>query len=117
LFLLHLAKLVNDGGGTCTHRSDPAGALSILNAPNDYVVYPLLSDPMGGMPAVPGVSWQIVPTVLGEMLQDKDPKKSERVMEALLQMDKLDIETLRQAYDDNPPTASKERDLVNRSQN
>jgi predicted 3-demethylubiquinone-9 3-methyltransferase (glyoxalase superfamily) len=46
-----------------------------------------------------GVSWQIVPTVLGEMLQDKDPKKSERVMKALLQMDKIDIKTLEQAYE------------------
>jgi predicted 3-demethylubiquinone-9 3-methyltransferase (glyoxalase superfamily) len=46
-----------------------------------------------------GVSWQIVPTVLGEMLQDKDPKKSEKVMEALLRMDKIDIETLKQAYE------------------
>jgi len=45
-----------------------------------------------------GVSWQIVPTVLGEMLQDKDPMKSEKVMEALLQMDKIDIETIKQAY-------------------
>ena len=45
-----------------------------------------------------GVSWQIVPTVLGEMMQDKDPKRSERVMQALLQMGKLDIETLRRAY-------------------
>jgi len=45
-----------------------------------------------------GVSWQIVPRVLGEMLQDKDPKKSERVMKALLQMKKLDIKTLKQAY-------------------
>ena len=46
-----------------------------------------------------GVSWQIVPTVLGEMLQAKDPKKSERVMKALLQMNKIDIEALRQAYE------------------
>lgn len=46
-----------------------------------------------------GVSWQIVPAVLGEMLQDKDAKKSERVMTALLQMKKLDIKTLRQAYE------------------
>ena len=46
-----------------------------------------------------GVSWQIVPTVLGEMLQDKDPKKSKRVMEAMLKMDKIDIETLKQAYE------------------
>jgi len=46
-----------------------------------------------------GVSWQIVPTVLGEMLQDKVTKKSERVMKALLQMKKLDIKTLKQAYE------------------
>jgi predicted 3-demethylubiquinone-9 3-methyltransferase (glyoxalase superfamily) len=46
-----------------------------------------------------GVSWQIVPTVLGKMLQDKDAKKSESVMKALLQMKKLDIKTLRQAYE------------------
>jgi predicted 3-demethylubiquinone-9 3-methyltransferase (glyoxalase superfamily) len=45
------------------------------------------------------VSWQIVPTVLGEMLQDKDPKKSGRVMNALLQMKKIDIRTLEKAYE------------------
>jgi predicted 3-demethylubiquinone-9 3-methyltransferase (glyoxalase superfamily) len=45
-----------------------------------------------------GLSWQIVPTVLGKMLNDKDPKKSKRVMHALLQMRKLDIATLRRAY-------------------
>ncbi|MGQ0657905.1 MAG: VOC family protein [Chromatiales bacterium] len=46
-----------------------------------------------------GVSWQIVPIVLGEMLHDKNPEKSKRVMQATLQMKKLDIEKLRQAYD------------------
>lgn len=46
-----------------------------------------------------GVSWQIVPTVLGEMLRDKDARKSERVMKALLQMKKLDIKKLKQAYE------------------
>jgi len=45
-----------------------------------------------------GLSWQIVPTVLGKMLNDKDPKKSKRVMHALLQMRKLDIKRLQQAY-------------------
>jgi predicted 3-demethylubiquinone-9 3-methyltransferase (glyoxalase superfamily) len=45
-----------------------------------------------------GVSWQIVPTVLGQFLQDKDPEKSKRVMQAMLQMIKLDIKALRQAY-------------------
>ena len=46
-----------------------------------------------------GVSWQIVPIVLGEMLQDKDPKKSERVMKAMIQMKKIDIKTLQEAYE------------------
>ena len=46
-----------------------------------------------------GVSWQIVPTVLQAMLQDKDPEKSKRVTEALLQMKKLDIEMLKHAYE------------------
>jgi predicted 3-demethylubiquinone-9 3-methyltransferase (glyoxalase superfamily) len=45
-----------------------------------------------------GLSWQIVPAVLGEMLQDKDVRKSERVMKALLQMKKIDIERLKEAY-------------------
>lgn len=45
-----------------------------------------------------GVSWQITPIVLEKMLQDKDTKKSDRVMKALLQMRKLDITTLMQAY-------------------
>ena len=47
-----------------------------------------------------GVSWQITPIVLEKMLQDKDTKKSDRVMKALLQMHKLDINILRQAYEE-----------------
>ena len=46
-----------------------------------------------------GLSWQIVPTVLAELYQDKDAEKTKRVMEAMLKMDKLDIKTLKQAYD------------------
>ena len=46
-----------------------------------------------------GVSWQIVPTALGKMLQSEHPKKSESVMKALLKMRKIDIQTLRQAHD------------------
>ena len=45
-----------------------------------------------------GLSWQIVPVALGQMLQDEDPKRADRVMAAMLQMKKIDIETLRQAY-------------------
>jgi predicted 3-demethylubiquinone-9 3-methyltransferase (glyoxalase superfamily) len=46
-----------------------------------------------------GLSWQIVPSVLGKLLGDKDPEKAKRVMQAMLQMDKLDIARLQQAYD------------------
>jgi predicted 3-demethylubiquinone-9 3-methyltransferase (glyoxalase superfamily) len=45
-----------------------------------------------------GLSWQIIPSALGEMLSDPDPVKSERVMKAMFRMDKLDIKTLKQAY-------------------
>jgi len=46
-----------------------------------------------------GLSWQIVSPVWDEMLRDKDVKKSERVMRAILQMTKPDIKTLKQAYE------------------
>ncbi len=46
-----------------------------------------------------GLSWQIVPTILGELMQDKDPEKSGRVMKAMLQMTKIDIEGLKRAYE------------------
>ena len=46
-----------------------------------------------------GLSWQIVPTVLITLLNDPDPEKSRRVMKAMLQMKKIDIETLKQAAD------------------
>ena len=45
-----------------------------------------------------GLSWQIIPKALGEMLGDKDPKKSQRVMQAMLQMNKIDIQRLKEAY-------------------
>ena len=46
-----------------------------------------------------GVSWQVVPRVLGEMLNDDDPERADRVMNAMLQMSKIEIEGLRAAYD------------------
>jgi predicted 3-demethylubiquinone-9 3-methyltransferase (glyoxalase superfamily) len=46
-----------------------------------------------------GLSWQIVPTILPGMLKDKDPKKSQSVMKAMLEMKKIDIGRLKQAYD------------------
>jgi predicted 3-demethylubiquinone-9 3-methyltransferase (glyoxalase superfamily) len=46
-----------------------------------------------------GVSWQIVPSVLPELLGDPDPRKAQRAMEAMLKMIKLDIEALKKAHD------------------
>lgn len=46
-----------------------------------------------------GVSWQIIPTALGELMQSEDAQKSQRVMEAMLKMGKIDIKTLKQAYE------------------
>jgi predicted 3-demethylubiquinone-9 3-methyltransferase (glyoxalase superfamily) len=46
-----------------------------------------------------GLSWQIVPNALGELLNDKNTLKSQKVMQAMLQMDKIDIKGLRLAYD------------------
>jgi len=45
-----------------------------------------------------GLSWQIIPSILGKLLQDKDPEKSKRVMNAMLTMKKIDIKALKQAY-------------------
>jgi predicted 3-demethylubiquinone-9 3-methyltransferase (glyoxalase superfamily) len=46
-----------------------------------------------------GVSWQIVPTILGKLLNDPDAEKARRVTQAMLQMQKIDIEGLRRAYE------------------
>jgi predicted 3-demethylubiquinone-9 3-methyltransferase (glyoxalase superfamily) len=46
-----------------------------------------------------GLSWQIIPTVLGKLLQDKDREKAGRVMQAMLQMKKIDIQGLKQAHE------------------
>jgi predicted 3-demethylubiquinone-9 3-methyltransferase (glyoxalase superfamily) len=45
-----------------------------------------------------GLSWQIVPIILGQLMSDKDPEKSKRAMQAMLKMVKLDIEGLKKAY-------------------
>jgi predicted 3-demethylubiquinone-9 3-methyltransferase (glyoxalase superfamily) len=46
-----------------------------------------------------GLSWQITPTVLGRMLQDKDAEKAKRVMQAMMKMGKIEIKGLKEAYD------------------
>ena len=48
-----------------------------------------------------GLSWQIIPTALGEMLGDPDPEKSQRVMQAMLQMGKIEIQKLKDARDNH----------------
>ena len=54
-----------------------------------------------------GVSWQVVPTALLEMLADKDAVRSERVMEAMLRMKKIDLRTLKDAYEHADQGASR----------
>ena len=52
-----------------------------------------------------GLSWQIVPTALGRLMSDPDPEKSGRVIKAMLQMEKLDIRRLQQAYENKSAAA------------
>ena len=52
-----------------------------------------------------GLSWQIIPSALGELLSDPDPVKSKRVMEAMLQMGKIDIASLRRAHEQPAPSS------------
>jgi predicted 3-demethylubiquinone-9 3-methyltransferase (glyoxalase superfamily) len=65
----------------------------------DYYWHKLSADPKveqcGWLKDKYGLSWQIVPTALGELLQGKDPEKSKRVMQAMLQMKKIEINTLK----------------------
>jgi predicted 3-demethylubiquinone-9 3-methyltransferase (glyoxalase superfamily) len=56
------------------------------------------TQPCGWLTDKYGLSWQIVPSALGEMMQDSKPENSERVMKAILEMEKIDIETLKRAY-------------------
>ncbi len=55
--------------------------------------------PCGWLKDKYGLSWQIVPSALGRLMNDPDPEKAQRVMQALLQMKKIDIQALQQAYD------------------
>ena len=55
--------------------------------------------PCGWLKDKYGMSWQVVPTALGEMLGDEDPEKASRVMQAMLKMSKLDVAMLTQAYE------------------
>jgi predicted 3-demethylubiquinone-9 3-methyltransferase (glyoxalase superfamily) len=48
-----------------------------------------------------GLSWQVEPRILGDLMADDDPQKTKRVMQAMLKMDKIDIEPIRRAYEGN----------------
>src|SRR5262245_25248258 len=69
----------------------------------DYYWEKLSADPQaeqcGWLKDKFGLSWQINPTILGELMSDPDPEKSERVMKALLQMKQIDIAGLKRAYE------------------
>jgi predicted 3-demethylubiquinone-9 3-methyltransferase (glyoxalase superfamily) len=56
-------------------------------------------EPCGWLRDKYGISWQIIPSALGKMLGDNDPRKAGNVMQAMLQMKKIDIKQLEQAYD------------------
>ncbi len=56
-----------------------------------------------------GLSWQIVPTVIGELMSDPDPTKAQSVMQALLKMKKLDIAALQRAHDQPSQSAQSSR--------
>ena len=55
--------------------------------------------PCGWLKDKYGLSWQIIPSILGSLLQSKEPEKAQRAMKAMLQMKKLDIAALREAHD------------------
>lgn len=58
--------------------------------------------PCGWLKDKYGLSWQIIPEALGKLLNDPDPAKAQSVMRAMLQMKKIDIKALRQAYEQAP---------------
>ena len=57
------------------------------------------AQPCGWLKDKYGLSWQIIPSILGSLLQSKEPEKAQRAMKAMLQMKKLDIAALREAHD------------------
>jgi predicted 3-demethylubiquinone-9 3-methyltransferase (glyoxalase superfamily) len=53
-----------------------------------------------------GVSWQIIPSILGELMTDKDADKAKRVIDVMLKMQKIDIKALQEAYDHTEETVA-----------
>lgn len=58
------------------------------------------SGPCGWLKDKYGLSWQIIPSALGELMSDPDPAKAQRVMQAMLQMSKIEVAKLQAAYDE-----------------
>jgi predicted 3-demethylubiquinone-9 3-methyltransferase (glyoxalase superfamily) len=75
----------------CKSQAEVDGYWSALGAGGE-------EGPCGWLKDRYGLSWQITPTVLGEMLSDPDPARSQRVMEAMLEMRKIEIAGLQKAY-------------------
>jgi predicted 3-demethylubiquinone-9 3-methyltransferase (glyoxalase superfamily) len=103
-FELHGLQLVGLNGGP-SYEFTPAISLFVDCEDQDEVDYyweRLLdggrADQCGWLQDRYGVSWQIVPKRLGELLGDPDPERSGRVMTAMLQMVKLDVAALEEAY-------------------
>lgn len=76
----------------CAHQAEVDDLWERLGAGGEYGRCGWLKDRYG-------LSWQIVSTVLGEMLSDPDPVRARRVMEVMLKMSKIEIEPLQEAYD------------------
>ena len=76
----------------CVSQEEVDALWEKLSAGGEAIQCGWLRDPFG-------VSWQIIPTALGEMLNDRDPEKAQRVMRAMLRMKKIEIAGLKQAYD------------------
>jgi predicted 3-demethylubiquinone-9 3-methyltransferase (glyoxalase superfamily) len=75
---------------TCQTQDEVDDLWAKLSAGGETQQCGWLKDPFG-------VSWQVIPSILGPLLQDKDAEKSKRVMQAMLKMKKLDIKLLKQA--------------------
>jgi predicted 3-demethylubiquinone-9 3-methyltransferase (glyoxalase superfamily) len=104
-FVLEGQKFMALNGGPEYHFTEAISLVVNVETQEelDAIWYPLSAVPeaeqCGWLKDKFGLSWQIVPTALGELMQGKDPARSGRVMQAMLKMKKLDIAGLKKAYD------------------
>lgn len=85
---------------TATFEIDGQEFVALNGGPTFYTGGNTQAQQCGWLKDRYGVSWQIVPTVLIEMLKDGDPRKANRVMQAVFQMKQIDIPTLQNAYEE-----------------